>query len=96
MPKLSKAARRFYNENFKEPPQRLSKVLAAAGGNNNQTKPSLSPIFGIWEVFSNAIDFAVVASRRTSEELIFDGKVTVNGSICNTPQVKKFSLLESN
>ncbi|XP_021296120.1 putative ribosomal large subunit pseudouridine synthase SVR1, chloroplastic [Herrania umbratica] len=31
-PKLSKAARRFYNENFREPPQRLSKVLAAAGG----------------------------------------------------------------
>lgn len=31
-PKLSKAARRFYNENFRDPPQRLSKVLAAAGG----------------------------------------------------------------
>lgn len=31
-PKLSKAARRYYNENIKEPPQRLSKVLAAAGG----------------------------------------------------------------
>ncbi|CAL9236139.1 unnamed protein product [Arabidopsis halleri] len=59
-PKLSKAARRFYNENFKEPPQRLSKVLAAAG----------------------------VASRRTSEELIFDGKVTVNGILCNTPQTR--------
>jgi pseudouridine synthase len=59
-PKLSKAARRFYNENFKEQPQRLSKVLAAAG----------------------------VASRRTSEELIFDGKVTVNGILCNTPQTR--------
>lgn len=34
-PKLSKAARRFYNENFREPPQRLSKVLAAAGGKLN-------------------------------------------------------------
>ncbi|KAL6123913.1 hypothetical protein ACLB2K_076429 [Fragaria x ananassa] len=55
--KHSKAARRFYNENFRES-QRLSKVLAAAG----------------------------VASRRTSEQLIFDGKVTVNGSVCNTPQ----------
>ncbi|EEF46008.1 ribosomal large subunit pseudouridine synthase B, putative [Ricinus communis] len=55
---LSKAARRFYNENFREPPQRLSKVLAASG----------------------------VASRRNSEELIFQGKVTVNGSVCNTPQ----------
>ncbi|KAL1209824.1 putative ribosomal large subunit pseudouridine synthase SVR1 [Cardamine amara subsp. amara] len=60
VPKLSKAARRFYNENFKEPPQRLSKVLAAAG----------------------------VASRRTSEELIFDGKVTVNGTVCNIPQTR--------
>ncbi|EOY18774.1 Pseudouridine synthase family protein isoform 2, partial [Theobroma cacao] len=59
-PKLSKAARRFYNENFTEPPQRLSKVLAAAG----------------------------VASRRGSEELIFDGKVTVNGSVCNAPQTR--------
>ncbi|CAH2058754.1 unnamed protein product [Thlaspi arvense] len=59
-PKLSKAARRYYNENFKDPPQRLSKVLAAAG----------------------------VASRRTSEELIFDGKVTVNGSLCTTPQTR--------
>ncbi|KAL0862420.1 hypothetical protein Bca101_041538 [Brassica carinata] len=59
-PKLSKAARRYYNENIKEPPQRLSKVLAAAG----------------------------VASRRTSEELIFDGKVTVNGSLCTTPQTR--------
>ncbi|KAJ9187070.1 hypothetical protein P3X46_002566 [Hevea brasiliensis] len=57
---LSKAARRFYNENFREPPQRLSKVLAAAG----------------------------VASRRNSEELIFEGKVTVNGSVCNTPQTR--------
>ena len=30
-PRFSKAARRFYNETFREP-QRLSKVLAAAGG----------------------------------------------------------------
>uniref|UniRef100_A0A2P2KC49 Uncharacterized protein LOC8270333 isoform X3 n=1 Tax=Rhizophora mucronata TaxID=61149 RepID=A0A2P2KC49_RHIMU len=60
-PKWSKAARRFYNENFRaSPQQRLSKVLAAAG----------------------------VASRRTSEELIFDGRVTVNGSVCNTPQTR--------
>uniref|UniRef100_A0A2C9VY59 RNA-binding S4 domain-containing protein n=2 Tax=Manihot esculenta TaxID=3983 RepID=A0A2C9VY59_MANES len=57
---LSKAARRFYNENFRQPPQRLSKVLAAAG----------------------------VASRRNSEELIFEGKVTVNGSVCNIPQTR--------
>ena len=28
-----------------------------------------------------------VASRRSSEELIFGGKVTINGSVCNTPQV---------
>lgn len=28
-----------------------------------------------------------VASRRSSEELIFGGRVTVNGSVCNTPQV---------
>lgn len=31
-PKHSKAARRFYNENFVDSQQRLSKVLAAAGG----------------------------------------------------------------
>lgn len=31
-PKLSKAARRFYNENFRDSAQRLSKVLATAGG----------------------------------------------------------------
>ncbi|BFG22399.1 hypothetical protein CerSpe_086730 [Prunus speciosa] len=59
-PKYSKAARRFYNENFRDASQRLSKVLAAAG----------------------------VASRRSSEQLIFDGKVTVNGSVCNTPQTR--------
>ncbi|KAF6140244.1 hypothetical protein GIB67_000292 [Kingdonia uniflora] len=59
-PKYSKAARRFYNENFRDPPQRLSKVLAAAG----------------------------VASRRSSEELIFEGRVTVNGDVCNTPQTR--------
>lgn len=29
----------------------------------------------------------LVASRRSCEELIFDGRVTVNGSVCNTPQV---------
>lgn len=60
-PRYSKAARRFYNENFKETSsQRLSKVLAAAG----------------------------VASRRSCEELIFEGRVTVNGSVCNTPQTR--------
>lgn len=56
-PKFSKASRRFYNETFREP-QRLSKVLAAAG----------------------------VASRRTSEEFIFEGRVTVNGNVCKIPQ----------
>ncbi|XP_048502276.1 putative ribosomal large subunit pseudouridine synthase SVR1, chloroplastic isoform X3 [Beta vulgaris subsp. vulgaris] len=59
-PRYSKAARRFYNEKFGEQPQRLAKVLAAAG----------------------------VASRRSSEELIFQGKVTVNGSVCDTPQTR--------
>ncbi|KAL2324837.1 hypothetical protein Fmac_023895 [Flemingia macrophylla] len=29
-----------------------------------------------------------VASRRSCEELIFQGKVTVNGSVCNTPQTR--------
>ncbi|XP_068491506.1 putative ribosomal large subunit pseudouridine synthase SVR1, chloroplastic isoform X2 [Phaseolus vulgaris] len=29
-----------------------------------------------------------VASRRSCEELIFEGKVTVNGSVCNTPQTR--------
>lgn len=60
VPKFSKAARRFYNEKFRDPPQRLSKVLAASG----------------------------VASRRSSEELIFEGRVTVNGSVCKTPQTR--------
>ncbi|GLT64238.1 hypothetical protein SLA2020_367440 [Shorea laevis] len=59
-PTLFQAARRFFNQNFKESGQRLSKVLAAAG----------------------------VASRRNSEELIFEGKVTVNGSVCNAPQTQ--------
>ena len=31
-----------------------------------------------------------VASRRSSEELIFQGQVTVNGSVCNTPQVSSY------
>ncbi|KAL0403507.1 UNVERIFIED_CONTAM: putative ribosomal large subunit pseudouridine synthase SVR1, chloroplastic [Sesamum radiatum] len=52
-PKYSKAARRFYNERFREPPAARE-----------------------------------VASRRSSEELIFQGKVTVNGSVCNTPQTR--------
>ncbi|WOK92719.1 hypothetical protein Cni_G01410 [Canna indica] len=59
-PKYSKAARRFYNQNIREQPQRLSKVLASVG----------------------------VASRRSCEELIFEGKVTVNGSICTSPQTR--------
>uniref|UniRef100_A0A0R0ED85 RNA-binding S4 domain-containing protein n=1 Tax=Glycine max TaxID=3847 RepID=A0A0R0ED85_SOYBN len=29
-----------------------------------------------------------IASRRSCEELIFEGKVTVNGSVCNTPQTR--------
>ncbi|KAJ7558251.1 hypothetical protein O6H91_04G030700 [Diphasiastrum complanatum] len=56
-PKYSKAARRFYNEKFREP-ERLGKVLATAG----------------------------VASRRASEEVIFAGRVTVNGTVCKIPQ----------
>ncbi|KAK9158586.1 hypothetical protein Scep_005160 [Stephania cephalantha] len=59
-PRHSKAARRFYNQNFRDSGRRLSKVLAAAG----------------------------VASRRSSEELIFDGRVTVNGSVCSVPQTR--------
>ncbi|CAA7390835.1 unnamed protein product [Spirodela intermedia] len=58
-PKYSKAARRFYNENFREL-QRLNKALAAAG----------------------------VASRRKCDDLIFEGKVTVNGSVCRSPQTQ--------
>ncbi|KAL3684886.1 hypothetical protein R1sor_002908 [Riccia sorocarpa] len=56
-PQYSKAARRFYNEKFREP-ERLAKVLAAAG----------------------------VASRRGSEEVVFAGRVTVNGQLCKVPQ----------
>ncbi|RVW97757.1 putative ribosomal large subunit pseudouridine synthase SVR1, chloroplastic [Vitis vinifera] len=94
-PKYSKAARRFYNENFRDPPQRLSKVLAAAG--------DLCPILGnkvaSWlasefnavnlKIFLWLLSFlSLVASRRNSEELIFEGRVTVNGSVCNTPQTR--------
>ncbi|CAN6487272.1 unnamed protein product [Victoria cruziana] len=47
-PKHSKAVRRFYNENFREP-QRLSKVLAAAGDviyvNGNRLPKKLPPKF---------------------------------------------------
>lgn len=32
LPRYTKAARRFYNEKFQAEPERLSKVLAAAGG----------------------------------------------------------------
>ncbi|KAK7268243.1 hypothetical protein RIF29_20938 [Crotalaria pallida] len=66
VPRYSKAARRFYNENLRvkdresDTATRLSKVLAASG----------------------------VASRRSCEDLIFGGKVTVNGSVCNTPQTR--------
>lgn len=56
-PKYSKAARRYYNQTFREP-LRLSKALAAAG----------------------------VASRRASEDFIFEGRVTVNGDVCKVPQ----------
>lgn len=41
----------------------------------------------IKEVTEMLYIFFLVASRRSSEELIFGGKVTVNGSVCNTPQV---------
>ncbi|KAG6553863.1 hypothetical protein Mapa_004780 [Marchantia paleacea] len=56
-PQYSKAARRFYNEKFRQP-ERLAKVLAAAG----------------------------VASRRASEAIVFEGRVSVNGKVCTVPQ----------
>ncbi|KAL2653085.1 hypothetical protein R1flu_021213 [Riccia fluitans] len=65
-PQYSKAARRFYNEKFREP-QRLAKVLAAAG----------------------------VASRRGSEEVVFAGRVTVNGQVCKVPQTPVDPLKDS-
>lgn len=37
---------------------------------------------------AKALAAAGVASRRTSEELIFQGKVTVNGSVCTSPQTR--------
>ncbi|XP_022133495.1 putative ribosomal large subunit pseudouridine synthase SVR1, chloroplastic [Momordica charantia] len=37
---------------------------------------------------SKVLAAAGVASRRSSEELIFEGRVTVNGSVCNTPQTR--------
>ncbi|CAM6026376.1 unnamed protein product [Sphagnum balticum] len=58
LPRYTKAARRFYNQKFRAEPERLSKVLAAAG----------------------------VASRRGSEDIIFAGRVKVNGKVCTLPQ----------
>ncbi|GFZ05863.1 pseudouridine synthase family protein [Actinidia rufa] len=91
-PKHSKAARRFYNQNFRDPPQRLSKVLASAGGirrgarrfcNENVRDPPqrLSMVPASAEVI-------LPYTWRSSEELIFEGRVTVNGSVCNTPQTR--------
>ncbi|KAK6137898.1 hypothetical protein DH2020_028356 [Rehmannia glutinosa] len=121
-PKYSKAARRFYNERFREPPQRLAKVLAAAGGNCLHAfhllhqgvvqcaflvvpVPYCNVVSCLYIVvqlavslivythtntggFSELVNDLLLASRRSSEELIFQGKVTVNGSVCNTPQTK--------
>ncbi|XP_071930284.1 putative ribosomal large subunit pseudouridine synthase SVR1, chloroplastic isoform X2 [Coffea arabica] len=53
-PKFSKAARRFYNENFRDPPQRLSKVLAAAGVASRRNSEEL--IFGVWHLFACVMD----------------------------------------
>lgn len=44
-PKHSKAARRFYNENFRDPPQRISKVLAASGGKKNKINENALPFY---------------------------------------------------
>eukprot|EP00850_Spirogloea_muscicola_P003817 SM000015S01317 [mRNA] locus=s15:1208638:1211430:- [translate_table: standard] len=56
-------------------PERLAKVLAAAGGfRAGLADPAaLAPA-------------PAVASRRASEELIFGGRVTVNGAVCTVPQ----------
>lgn len=40
-----------------------------------------------WDLMKIFDFFVLVASRRSSEELIFEGRVTVNGSVCNIPQV---------
>ena len=87
-PKFSKAARRYYNQNFREL-QRLNKALATAGGFFLYREyPSLtSYIKSFSDVYFNAFFYHLVASRRKSDELIFDGKVTVNGSVCKFPQV---------
>lgn len=54
-------------------------------------KFKIEPISPISLFFSvNGFPLVLVASRRSSEQLIFDGKVTVNGSVCNTPQVSFF------
>ncbi|GAB2286872.1 Putative ribosomal large subunit pseudouridine synthase svr1, chloroplastic [Dionaea muscipula] len=37
---------------------------------------------------SKVLAAAGVASRRSSEDLIFEGRVTVNGSVCDKPQAK--------
>ncbi|KAG6515667.1 hypothetical protein ZIOFF_026096 [Zingiber officinale] len=75
-PKYSKAARRFYNQHIKQKSQRLSKVLAASGVNLDFLKLPVK-----------IINFSV-ASRRNCEEIIFEGKVTVNGSVCTSPQTR--------
>ena len=47
-PKHSKAVRRFFNENFKESEQRLSKVLAAAGGDYFRISHSFLSVMPFW------------------------------------------------
>lgn len=61
-PKFSKASRRFYNENFRDSEQRLSKVLASSGGNFNYT---------LCILFGNAI-FYFKEKRESEKNLIWN------------------------
>ncbi|KAL5981787.1 hypothetical protein ACLOJK_015851 [Asimina triloba] len=73
-PKHSKAARRFYNENFREP-QRLSKVLAAAGGEHDAARLLFVEML-YWFLFISSI-FAPSSSFG-------DGKTSLKNEIyCN-------------
>lgn len=112
VPRYSKAARRFYNETYRAESERLSKVLAAAGGNGwvgsswsrfssvlmdgvlfcmiicVSVKRILDLLSQTWNLRCwNFLLFNAVASRRSSEEIIFAGRVKVNGKVCTVPQV---------
>lgn len=61
------------------PPPKYSKAARRFYNENFREPP---------QRLSKVLASSGVASRRSSEELIFGGQVTVNGSVCNTPQTR--------